>query len=103
MKLIEDTKYKINKIRIMCNSYYLFDLYDDIYLLTRAPLFKYIINENKKEGIILKCNGELELYIAKKSRKSGDLILIDVKNRRIQQGSSYTIIESPEDIIETLL
>lgn len=101
MKIIEDTTYKINKVRVLQNSYYLFDLYDDICVLTQAPLFKYIIQE--REGTTKEVHGEFELYIAKKSRKSGDLVLIDTKHRRVQSGNHYKIIESPEDVVEELL
>ena len=101
MRLTEDTTYKINKVRVLQNSYYLFDLYDDIYVLTRSPLFKYILQE--KEGTIREVHGELELYLAKKSRKSGDLILVDKEHRKVEPGNSYTIVTSSEDIVTELL
>jgi len=101
MCIQEDKTYTIKKVKIMNNDNYIFDLYNDIYLFTHAPLFEDILKEEK--GTVKNIEGDLSLYIAKQSRESGGLVLIDNNHHTLKLAKSYKIIESKEDMIEVLI
>ena len=101
MIIQEDTIYGIKQIRAMCNDNYIFELKNEIILYTHAPSFKDIIGNDK--GTIKLISNSLEIYIAKKSRHSGHIYLIDRAKGSLKRTNDYRIIESKEDLLEEII